>query len=127
MDVRQGCWRAAQPFSFTRRRRPPGSTPLLSATLPQPDNLRFASNPGEIQKQSRTVWQTSVERLALQVATIRSDFPQGHARGQTGRWISLRINLEVILGSRFVRWSVCQRLYIPSHYRKLTHHVSDKT
>src|SRR5438445_5225022 len=28
----------------------------------------------------------SVERRALQVATIRSDFPQGHARGQTGRW-----------------------------------------
>ena len=31
MAVRQECWRAAQPFRFTRRRRPPGSTPLLSA------------------------------------------------------------------------------------------------
>jgi hypothetical protein len=30
--------------------------------------------------------QASVERRALRVATIRSDFPQGHAGGQTGRW-----------------------------------------
>jgi hypothetical protein len=34
---------------------------------------------------------------------------------------------EVILGPRFVRWSGCQRLYIPPDYRKLTHHLSDKT
>src|SRR6202140_3243590 len=33
MAVRQGCWRAARPFRLTRRRRPPGSTPLLSANL----------------------------------------------------------------------------------------------
>jgi hypothetical protein len=32
-----------------------------------------------------TVQQASVERLALQVATIRSDSPQGHAGGRTGR------------------------------------------
>src|SRR5882762_6652989 len=42
MAVRQGCWRAAQPFRFTRRRRPPGSTPVLSATLTLPDYGRFA-------------------------------------------------------------------------------------
>ena len=33
MAVRQRCWWVAQPFRFTRRRRPPGSTPIWSAAL----------------------------------------------------------------------------------------------
>ena len=37
-------------------------------------------------KARKSAEQLSVERLILQVATIRSDFPQGHAGGQTGRW-----------------------------------------
>jgi serine/threonine protein kinase len=44
--------------------------------------FRFARNPETV----LNCLVTSVERLVLQVATIRSDFPQGHARGQTGRW-----------------------------------------
>src|SRR5260370_12834038 len=36
-------------------------------------------------------------------------------------------NSEVILSPPFVRWSGCQRLYIPSGYQKLTPHLSDKT
>ncbi len=34
---------------------------------------------------------------------------------------------QVILSLRFVRWLGCQRIYIPSDYRKLTYHLSHKT
>jgi hypothetical protein len=44
MAVGQRCRRAAQPFRFTRRRRPPGSTPLLSANLTLPNCGKLSVN-----------------------------------------------------------------------------------
>jgi hypothetical protein len=69
---------------------------------------------------------------------MERDFRQGHPSQELRLRLSQRAeklpvnsrivgNPEVILGPQFVRWSGCQRLYIPSDYRKLTHHFSDET